>query len=152
MRPGKGDRGLIGGDRNTEITERIKRDGRSDKLRGGRIKDRIGLVQDTIESRDRHLLSGLDVLQLTVAEGGVVTPASVKQFITFKADGAEPGIGFIVEQTVSEFSQTRTGAARYNLLERIKRIECIRRNTSLRVGWRVRRFRTRRNRRLRGNG
>src|SRR2546425_12274130 len=97
MHPGKLDRGLVRRDWNAIITERIKGDGRADELRRGRIKDWIGLVQDAVESRGRHLLSSLSILNLTVAEPGVVSPAPVKQLVPLDADGAEPRVSFVSE-------------------------------------------------------
>ena len=152
MHSGEIDRGLIRRDRSAKITERIKRGGRADKLRGGRIKDGIGLVQDAVESRGGHLRPGNRVLELTVAERGVVPPGPVKKFVPLDADGAEPRVGFVIEQTVAKLSQTRTSATRDNLLERVKRIECIRWKTGLRVGGRVGWLRAGRNWRLRRNG
>src|SRR6266704_2996427 len=102
MHPGERNRLLISRDGNEIVTERIKRGGRSNKLRGGRIKDGIGLVHDAIEFRDGHLLPGLDVLELAVPKGRVVTPAAVKKFVSFDADGAQPGVGFVVEQSISK--------------------------------------------------
>src|SRR5438132_13415610 len=137
MHPGKLDRGLVRRDWSAIITERIKRGGRADELRRCRIKDRIGLVHDAVESRGGHLLSGNRVLELTVAPPGVVPPSPVKQLVTSYANRTEPRVGFVIEQTVPKFGQTRTSATRYDLLERVKRIECIRRKTGLRVGGRV---------------
>src|SRR5438552_13856497 len=116
MYSGKVDRSLISRDRNAIITERIKGGGRSDKLRGGRIKDRIGLIHDAIESRDGYLLSGLDVLELAVAKRRVVAPGPVKELVSFDADGAEPGIGFVVAQSISKLSEPSAGAARGELI------------------------------------
>src|SRR6266403_432278 len=132
MHSGKLDRGRISRDRIAIITERIKGGRRADELRRGRIKDWIGLVQDAVESRGRHLLSSLSILKLTVAEPGVVSPAPVKQFVALDADGAQPRVSFVIEQTVPKISQTRTRAAGDDLLEGIKRIECVRRYTGLR--------------------
>src|SRR5206468_302634 len=123
----------------------------ADELRRCWIKDRIGLVQDPVETRCGHLRAGLNVLDLTVAEPGVVPPAPIKELVPLYADGAQPRVSFVIEQTVSKLSQTRAGAARDNLLEWIKRIECVRRNTGFRVGWCVGWFRARRNRRMRRN-
>src|SRR5215216_6371019 len=121
MDPGKIDRGLVRRNWNAIITERIKWHGRADKLRGCGIKDRIGLVQDAVESRGGHLRPGNRILELAVTESGVVPPASVEELVALDADGAQPRIGFIIEQTVSKLSQTRAGAAGDNLLEGIKR-------------------------------
>src|SRR5438552_5965192 len=151
MDSGKIDRGLIRRDRSAKITERIKCHGRADKLRRCRIKDRIGLVQDAVESRGGHLRPGNRIFELAVTEPGVVPPGSVEELVPLDADGAQPRVGFVIEQTVSKLSQTRAGAARDNLLEGIKRIERVRRNTGFRVGWCVGWFRARRNRRMRRN-
>src|SRR5438270_1251567 len=151
MHPGKLDRGLVRRDWIPVITERIKGDGRADELRRGRIKNWIGLVQDAVESRGRHLLSSLSILKLTVAEPGVVSPAPVKQLVAFDADGAQPRVSFVVEQTVSKFSQTRTSATGNDLLEGIKRVECVSRDTGFRVGGCVGWLRAWRNRRIRRN-
>ena len=71
------------------ITERIKRDSRADELRElHRVKDRIGLVQDPVETRCGHLRAGLGIVNLTVTEPGVVPPAPVKQLVSLDADGA----------------------------------------------------------------
>src|SRR5437588_10228360 len=134
MHYGKINRGRIRRDRIAIITERIKGDGRADELRRGRIKDWIGLVQDAVESRGRHLLSSLSILKLTVAEPGVVSPAPVKQFVALDANGAQPSVSFVVEQTVTEISEPRPRAAGNDLLERVKGIERVSRNTGFRVG------------------
>ena len=60
MHPGKLKRRLIRGDRNAEIAKRIK--GRLTSESSTRLKDRIGLVKDTIKARSGYLLAGLDVL------------------------------------------------------------------------------------------
>src|SRR4030095_11186821 len=122
MHSGKLDRCLVRRDRNAIITERIERDGRADELRRCRIKDRIGLVQNAVETRGGHLLSSLDILKLTVAEPGVVPPGPVKQLVPLDADGAQPRVGFVIEQTVSKLSQTRASAAGDDLLERGEQI------------------------------
>src|SRR6266567_2667923 len=152
MHSGKLDRGLVRRDWSTIITERIKRDGRADKLRRRRIKDRIGLVHDPVESRGGHLLSGNRILELAVTEPGVVPPASVEELVPLDADGAQPRVGFVIKQTVSKLSQTRAGAARDNLLEGIKRIERVSRDTGLRMSGRVGWLRAWRNWRVRRNG
>jgi hypothetical protein len=151
MHSGKLDRGLVRRDWNAKITERIKCHGRADKLRRCRIKDRIGLVQDAVESRGGHLRPGNRILELAVTEPGVVPPASVKQFVPLDADGAQPRVGFVIEQTVSKFSQTRAGAARDNLLERVEGIERVSRDPGFRVGWCVGWLRAWRDRRIRRN-
>src|SRR4029450_8056066 len=151
MHPGKLDRGLVRRDWNAKITERIKCHGRADKLRRCRIKDRIGLVQDPVESRGGHLRPGHRILELAVTDPRVVPPAPVKQLVPLDADGAQPRVSFVIEQTVSKLSQTRAGAAGDDLLEGIKRIERVRGKTGLRVGWRVGWLRSRRNWRMRRN-
>src|SRR5437660_2141443 len=119
MHSGKINRGRIRWDWSAIITERIKGGRRSDELRRGGIKDRIGLVQDAVESRGGYLLSCLSILKLTVAPPGVVPPSPVKQFIPLDADGAQPSVSFVVEQTVTEISEPRPRAAGNDLLERV---------------------------------
>ena len=87
MDSGEVDRGLIGRDRLAKTTERIKRRGRADKLRGSRVKDRVGPVQDSIEKRRGYIGPGLGPLTLTVAKRRIVAPASVEQLVPFYADG-----------------------------------------------------------------
>src|SRR6059058_362237 len=152
MHSGKIDRGRVRRDWSAIITERIKRDGRANKLRRRRIKDRIGLVQDPVESRGGHLRPGNRILELAVTEPGVVPPASVEELVPLDADCAQPRVGFVIEQTVSKLSETRAGAARDNLLEVIKRIERVSRDTGLRVGGCVGWLRAWRNWRMRPNG
>src|SRR5438094_9746002 len=103
MHPGKLNRGLIRRDWSTVITERIKGDGRSDELRRGWIKDRISLIQDSVESRGGHLLSGNRVLELTVAPPGVVAPSPVKELVTSYTNRTEPRVGFDSEQTTPNY-------------------------------------------------
>src|SRR5438034_6511931 len=134
MDSGKIDRGLIRRDRSAKITERIKWHGRADKLRRCRIKDRISLVQDAVESRGGHLRPGNRILKLTVTEPGVVPPASVEELVPLDADGAQPRVGFVIEQTVSKLSQTSASAAGDDLLERVERIERVRWKSGLRMG------------------
>src|SRR5947199_10685524 len=152
MESGKIERGRVRSDWSAIITERIKRDGRANKLRRRRIKDRIGLVQDAVESRGGHLRPGNRILELAVTEPGVVSPTSVEELVPLDADGAQPRVGFVIEQTVSKLSQTRAGAARDDLLEGIKRIERVSRDTGLRVGGCVGWLRAWRNWRMRRNG
>src|SRR3954454_5444525 len=97
MNSGKIDGRLVRRDRRAKITEGIKRDGRSDELRRARIKDRVGLVQDPVESRGGHLRASNRIFKLTVAEPGVVSPAPVKKLVPLNADRAQPGIGFVIE-------------------------------------------------------
>src|SRR6476660_1617319 len=97
MRSGELDRGRIRRDWLAKITKRIKRDSRADELRRRRIKDWIGLVQDAVESRGGHLRPSLHVLNLTVAESGVIPPAPVKKPVALDADGAQPRVSFIFE-------------------------------------------------------
>src|SRR4030095_14421416 len=152
MDSGKLDRGLVRRDWSAKITERIKRDGRADELRRCWIKDRIGLVQDPVETRGGHLRPRDRILELAVPEPGVVPPGPVKELVPLDADGAQPRVGFVIEQTVSKLSQTRASAAGDDLLEGIKRIECVRRDASFRVSRRVGWLRAWRNWRMRRNG
>ena len=88
----------------------------------------------------RILSAGLDVLRLAVAKSRVVTPATIEQFVTLEADRCEISIRLIVEQTISEFGETRPRAAGNDLIEWIEGIECISRNARCGMGRRVRRF------------
>ena len=88
MHSGELDRGRIGRDWIAVISERIERDRRADELRRCWVKDRIGLVQDPVETRCGYLRAGLNILKLTVTEPGVVPPAPVKQLVSLDADGA----------------------------------------------------------------
>src|SRR5205807_976901 len=97
MHPDKINRSVIRRDRNAKVAKRIEWCGRPDKLRRGRVKDRIGCVQDTIKPRSGYLLPGLDVLELAVAPAGVVAPASIEQFVSFDAESCKNGISLIVE-------------------------------------------------------
>src|SRR6266566_4759943 len=150
MHSGKLDRVLIRRDWSAIITERIKRRLASED--STRLKDRIGLVQDAVKSRGGHLRPGNRILELAVTERGVVPPSPVKQFVPLDADGAQPRVSFVVEQSISKLSETSAGAAGDDLLEGIKRIERVRWKTGLRVGWRVGWLRARRNWRMRRNG
>src|SRR5438094_1390993 len=152
MDSGKIDRGLIRRDRSAKITERIKWHGRADKLRRCRIKDRIGLVQDAVESRGGHLRPGNRILELAVTEPGVLPPASVEELVPLDADWAQPRVGFVIEQTVSKLSETSASAAGDDLLERVERIERVRWKSGLRVGGCVGWLRAWRNWRMRRNG
>src|SRR5678815_4496858 len=131
MDSGKIDRGLVRRDRNAKIAERIE--GRLASEDSTRLKDRIVLIQDAVESRGGHLRPGNRILELAVPEPGVVPPAPVEEPVPLDADSAQPRVSFVIEQTVSKLSQTRAGAARDNLFEGIKRIERVRRDTGLRV-------------------
>ena len=62
---------------------------------------------------------------------------------------SEEELRLIVEQTISEFGETRPRAAGNDLIEWIEGIECISRNARCGMGRRVRRFCTGRNRRIR---
>src|SRR4029453_17063214 len=152
MDSGKTRRWRVKRDLKAKNPEKIKCHGRADKLRRCRIKDRIGLVQDAVESRGGHLRPRDRILELAVPEPGVVPPGPVKELVPLDADGAQPRVGFVIEQTVSKLSQTRASAAGDDLLERVERIERVRWKTGLRVGWRVGWLRAWRNRRMRRNG
>src|SRR6266545_4825068 len=91
MDSGKLDRGVVRRDWNAKITERIERDRCADESRGG------------------HLRPGNRILELAVTEPGVVPPAAVEELVPLDADGAQPRVGFVIEQTVSKLSQTRAG-------------------------------------------
>src|SRR5438094_8600539 len=106
MHPGKLDRGLVRRDWSAIITERIKRGGGGDELRRCRVKDRIGLVHDAVESRGVHLLSGNRVFELTVAPLGVLPPSLVKKLVTSYANRTELRVGFVIEKTVSKLVKT----------------------------------------------
>src|SRR5881394_2598827 len=149
MHSGKIDRGRVRRDWSAIITERIKRDGRANKLRRRRIKDRIGLVQDPVESRGGHLRPGNRILELAVTEPGVVPPASVEELVPLDADCAQPRVGFVIEQTVSKLSETSASAAGDDLLERVER---VRWKSGLRMGGCVGWLRAWRNWRMRRNG
>src|SRR4030095_12315994 len=152
MDSGKLDRGLVRRDWSAKITERIKRDGRADELRRCWIKDRIGLVQDPVETRGGHLRPRDRILEVGVPHPVAVPPGPVKELVPLDANGAQPRVGFVIEQTVSKLSQTRASAAGDDLLERVERIERVRWKTGLRVGWRVGWLRAWRNWRMRRNG
>src|SRR4029453_13603625 len=109
MDSGKIDRGLVRRDWNAKIAERIE--GRLAGEESTRLKDRIGLVQDAVESRGGHLRPGNRILELAVTEPGVVPPAPVKEPVPLDAAGAHPRVSFVIEQTVSKLGQTRAGAA-----------------------------------------
>src|SRR5438045_8853129 len=126
MHSGKIDRGRVRRDWRAIRTEMIKRDVRANKLRRRRIKDRIGLVQDPVESRGGHLRPGNRILELAVTEPGVVPPASVEELVPLDADCAQPRVGFVIEQTVSKLSETSASAAGDDLLERVERIDRVR--------------------------
>src|SRR5438093_12223969 len=130
MDSGKIDRGRVRRDWSAIITERIKRDGRANKLRRRRIKDRIGLVQDPVESRGGHLRPGNRIFELAVTEPGVVPPGSVEELVPLDAPRPQPRVGFVIEQTVSKLSQTGAGAARANVLEGLRRIHAGSRHTA----------------------
>src|SRR6266513_4989184 len=104
MDSGKIDRGRVRRDWSAIITERIKRDGRANKSRRRRLKDRIGLVQDPVESRGGHLRPGNRILELAVTERSVVPPSPVKQFVPSYANRTKPRVSFVVEQSISKLS------------------------------------------------
>src|SRR5439155_3372902 len=124
MHSGKLHRGLVRRDWSAIITERIKRRLASDD--STRIKDRIGLVQDSVESRGGHLRPGNRILELAVTERSVVPPSPVKQFVPSYANRTKPRVSFVVEQSISKLSETSAGAAGDDLLEGIRRIERVR--------------------------
>src|SRR6266480_405505 len=99
MHPCKFHCGVVRWDRSAIITERIKR--RLAIEDSTRLKDRIGLVQDPVKSRGGHLRPGNRVLELAVTERRVVPPSPVKQFVPLDADGAQPRVSFVVEQSIS---------------------------------------------------
>ena len=75
-----------------------------------------------------------NIQDLTIPECGIVTPGSVKELVALHPKGGHPGFVLVIEQAVAEVGQTRPCPARYNLLERIKRIEGTHRKTNFRSG------------------
>ena len=68
----------------------------------------------------------MDVLQLAVAESGIIAPAAVKKFVSFNAHGREKGVGLVIEQTIPELGQASLRASRDDLVEGIEGIESSR--------------------------
>src|SRR6478672_8773506 len=106
MNRGKRNRRLIRCDRIAIVTEGIKRDGGSDELGGGRIEDRIVLIENAEEARDRGLRSGLGVFYLAITKSSVVSPGPIKEFVPSDTDRAQKGISLVVKQAVPKLSQT----------------------------------------------
>src|SRR4029077_18442107 len=84
------------------IAKRIVRNRLPDKVARGRIKQRVGPVQNpvdpaTISNYRRRILR-----DLAVHERAIVTPGSVKQLVAFHTNGETLGDVFIVEYTVAK--------------------------------------------------
>src|SRR5260370_32201145 len=114
------DQWLVRCDRNAEVSERIVRRSLSDKIRRGRIIDRVRRVQNPIEARDRDIPKLRSILDLTVPECSVVAPASVKELVAFYTDREKFGDVFLIDQTVAEIGQARISGARDDLLKWIE--------------------------------
>src|SRR5882724_1573612 len=111
-------------DRHPEVIEWIVRGRLSDKGRRGGIKERIGPVQDPLKARTIDVLNLRNLLDLAVHEPRIVAPASVKQLVAFYANRETLGDVFVIDDAVAEIGNTRTTAARDDLLKRIERVEC----------------------------
>ena len=101
------------------------------------LENRIRLVEHAIKARCGNQGSCVGVFYLTITEAVIVTPIAIKKFVTFRAKGEEDSIRFGDEYSITKFSETRTRAARDNLVERVEWVECIGRNTGLGMGRRA---------------
>src|SRR5262249_4854868 len=94
-------------------------------------------IHDAIKSGDGYLISSLNIMYLAVAITSVVSPIAVKQLVALYANGSQISVRGVVEQSITELGQTCTSAAGNDLMEWVKRIECIRRDAGLDVSRRV---------------
>src|SRR5438309_8222215 len=133
------DQWLVRWDRYAEVSERIVRRGLSDKIRRGRIIDRVRRVQNAIEARDRDISKLRSILDLTIPECSIVAPASVKELVAFYTNREKLGDVFLIDQAVTEIGKACHSETGDDLLKWIEWVVRIRRHASLRDGRRVRR-------------
>src|SRR5438105_4190415 len=113
----------VGCDGYAEITERIVGNGCANELRGSRIKDGVGRVQNSVEARARHVSVARDVLDLAVAETSIVTPAPVEELVPFEAERGKKCIGLVIPKAIAKFDETGARAAGDDLLKGVEGIE-----------------------------
>ena len=76
-------------------------------------------------------------MYLAVAITSVVSPIAAEQLVALYSDSSQISVRGVVEQSITELGQTRTGAAGNDLMKWVKGIECIRRDASFSVSRRV---------------
>src|SRR5439155_20544569 len=86
----------------------------------GWVKERIVCVENALKSRAINVPSLANTQDFAVAEPRVVAPASVKELVSFYADGAQPGFVFVIVLSVAKIGKTRTRAARDELPKRVE--------------------------------
>ena len=91
-------------------------------------------------------------MYLAVAKPSVVSPIAAEQLVALYSESGQISVGVVVEQSVTELDQTRTGAAGDDLMKWVKGIECIRRDASFSMSGRVWWLGAGSNRRIRRNG
>ena len=131
-----------------EISEWIEWNRSPDELTGRWIKNRISRIQHPIETRLGRCGKINRCVDMTVAKCGVVTPVSVEQFVTPKADSGKESIREIVKFLVSKFEKGCLRVSGNDLLKWIKGVVGAWRNAGVGTG----RPAHRRARRMRGDG
>src|SRR5438552_6448867 len=134
------DQWYIGCDGNLEIVKGIVRYRLSNKISRGRIKERIVCVENALKSRAINVSGLTDIQDFAVAKPRVVAPASIKELISFYADGAQPGFVFVIKQSVTEIGNSRTGLARDELSKRVEWVKGARRCANFRSSRSIRRL------------
>ncbi len=105
----------VGCDWNPKIVKGIVRYRLPNKISRGRIKERIVCVENALKSRAINVPGLTNIQDLAIPECSVVAPASVKELVSFYADGAQPGFVFVIKQSVTEIGNPRFRAARDEL-------------------------------------
>src|SRR5205823_8336180 len=129
----------VGFNRNPKIVEGVVRNRLSDEISRGRIKERIVCVENALKSRTINVPGLTNIQDLAIPECSVVAPASVKELVSFYADGAQPGFVFVIKQSVTEIGNSRTGLARDELPKWVKWIKGTRRCANFRSTRSIRR-------------
>src|SRR5690349_9149721 len=132
----------VGCDGNPKIVKGIVRYRLPNKISRGRIKERIVCVENALKSRAINVPGLANIQDLAIPERSVIAPASVKELVSFYADGAQPGFVFVIKQSVTEIGNPRFRAARDELPERVEWVKGTRRCANLRGSRGIRRLGT----------
>ena len=115
-----------------KIVERIVRCRLSDKVTRGRIKERVVSVKNALESRAINIPDRKDIQNLAISERAIVAPASIKQLVPLQANGAQPSLVFVIEESIAEIGNACARATRDELLKRVKWVKSTRSGANFR--------------------
>src|SRR5207249_1269529 len=117
------------------IHKRVVRHRLSNKFRRGGIKQRVGRIQNPLESRTIDALELRNLLDLAVHERSIVAPGPVKQLVALYTHREALGDVFVVDQTIAKIENARATDARDDLLKWIERVKCTHGRANLCISW-----------------